>query len=492
MNPTDDASTALLTDLYQLTMACGYWRAGLAEREAVFHLHFRKNPFQGGYAVACGLHAAVDWLDRLRFTEGDRAFLATLTGNDGKALFPADFLEWLGRMPLALDVCAVPEGTAVFAHEPLMRVQGPLLQCQIVETALLNLLNFQTLVATKAARVCAAAEGDQVLEFGLRRAQGVDGSLAASYAAYVGGCHATSNVLAGRRFGVPVRGTHAHAWVMAFGDEREAFREYARTLPNNCVFLVDTFDTLQGVRHACEVGAWLKEQGHRLGGIRLDSGDLAYLSVEARKILDAHGFADAAIVASNDLDERLIQSLKQQGAAITVWGVGTRLVTAYDQPALGGVYKLSAIRDEKGAWQHRIKLSEQAAKVSTPGLHQVRRFTRDGGFVADMIIDESAPDGPSRTMVDPLDPTRRRTFDASLAHEDLLVPIYKDGRRVYELPSIHDARARAASQVASLHPSIRRFDHPHGYPVGLEQGLHALRTRLVLEARGHVDPVTPG
>jgi len=326
-----------------------------------------------------------------------------------------------------------------------------------------------------------------VLEFGLRRAQGMDGSLAASYAAYVGGCHATSNVLAGKRFGVPVRGTHAHAWVMAFGDEREAFREYARTLPNNCVFLVDTFDTLQGVRHACEVGAWLKEQGHKLGGIRLDSGDLAFLSVEARKILDEHGFTDAAIVASNDLDERLIQSLKQQGAAITVWGVGTKLVTAYDQPALGGVYKLSAIRDEHGAWQHRIKLSEQAAKVSTPGIHQVRRFSADGVFTGDMIVDESAATSPSRTMVDPLDPTRRRTFAAGVAHEDLLVPIYEGGKRVYETPTIHEARERAVTQVASLHPGIRRFDHPHGYPVGLEQGLHALRTRLVLEARGHAD-----
>lgn len=485
MNPTDDASTALLTDLYQLTMACGYWRSGIADREAVFHLHFRKNPFQGGYAVACGLRAAVDWLDSLRFSAGDLAYLRTLTGNDGKGLFPEEFLAYLGAMEFALDVDAVPEGTVVFAHEPLMRVQGPLLQCQIVETALLNLLNFHTLVATKAARVCAAASGDTVLEFGLRRAQGIDGSLAASYAAYVGGVHATSNVLAGRRYGIPARGTHAHAWVMAFGDELHAFREYARTLPNNCVFLVDTFDTLQGVRHACEVGAWLKSQGHKLGGIRLDSGDLAYLSVEARKILDAAGFADAAIVASNDLDERLIQSLKQQGAAITVWGVGTKLVTAYDQPALGGVYKLSAIRDEAGAWQHRIKLSEQAGKISTPGIHQVRRFLQDGLFVGDMIYDLSAGAEPSRTMVDPLDPTRQRGFAAGLAHVDLLVPVYRGGEKVYSSPTVHESRARTAAQVASLHPTTRRFDNPHSYPVGLEQGLHALRTRLVLEARGH-------
>lgn len=485
MNPTDDDSTALLTDLYQLTMACGYWRSGIAEREAVFHLHFRKNPFEGGYAVACGLHAAIAWLDRLRFSPGDLAYLGTLQGNDGGALFPGEFLAWLGRMELALDVDAAPEGTAVFAHEPLLRVRGPLLQCQLVETALLNLLNFQTLVATKASRVCAAAQGDTVLEFGLRRAQGADGSLAASYAAYVGGVHATSNVLAGRRFDIPARGTHAHAWVMAFGDELRSFREYALSLPNNCVFLVDTFDTLQGVRHACEVGAWLAEHGHRLGGVRLDSGDLAYLSVEARKILDAHGFTDAAVVASNDLDERLIQSLKLQCAAITVWGVGTKLVTAYDQPALGGVYKLSAIRDPGGAWQHRIKLSEQAAKISTPGIHQVRRFVQDGLFVGDMIYDLSEGSEPSRTMIDPLDPTRRRSFADGLTHLDLLVPIYRAGRKVYAQPTIHEARDRAREQVASLHPTTRRFDNPHAYPVGLERSLHALRTRLVLEARGH-------
>ena len=484
MNPTDDASTALLTDLYQLTMACGYWRSGIADREAVFHLHFRKNPFQGGYAVACGLHAAIEWLDRLRFSAGDLAYLRSLQGNDGAALFPEEFLAWLGEMRLGLDVDAAPEGSVVFAHEPLLRVQGPLLQCQLVETALLNLLNVQTLVATKAARVCAAAQGDTVLEFGLRRAQGIDGSLAASYAAYIGGVHATSNVLAGRRFGIPARGTHAHAWVMAFGDELEAFRAYARALPNNCVFLVDTFDTLQGVRHACEVGAWLQQQGHRLGGIRLDSGDLAYLSIEARKILDAHGFPEAAIVASNDLDERLIESLKHQGAAITVWGVGTKLVTAYDQPALGGVYKLSAIRDGAGAWQHRIKLSEQAAKISTPGVHQVRRFLQDGVFVGDMIYDLSAGAEPSRTMVDPLDATRQRTFADDLEHLDLLVPVYRGGRKVYDQPTALDARERARAQVASLHPTTRRFDNPHAYPVGLEHSLHALRTRLVREARG--------
>ncbi len=478
---------SLLTDLYQLTMAYGYWKTGAHTREAVFHLHFRKQPFGGGYAIACGLGAAVDWLSSLRFTEDDTAYLATLTGNDGAALFEEGFLAYLRAMRFECDIDAVPEGTAVFAQEPLVRVQGPLIQCQLVETALLDLINFQTLVATKAARVCAAAQGDAVLEFGLRRAQGIDGGLTASRAAYVGGCSATSNVLAGRLFGIPVKGTHAHSWVMSFGDELASFRAYASAMPNNCVFLVDTFDTLQGVRNAVTVGNELRAMGHELAGIRLDSGDLAYLSIEARKILDAGGFPEAAIVASNDLDERLITSLKLQGATINVWGVGTRLVTAYDQPALGGVYKLAAVRDPGGPWQYRIKLSEQAAKISTPGVQQVRRYTHEGMFVADMIYD-AAGAVTTHTLIDPLDPTRQRTFAADAPHEDLLVPVFRKGELVGPLPTLHASRARTAAQVAALHPGIRRFDNPHQYPVGLEKHLHDLRTRLVLDARGLTHP----
>ncbi len=474
----------LLTDLYQLTMAQGYWRSGHTEREAVFHLYFRKLPFQGGYAVACGLGAVIDWIASLRFTPDDLAYLATLRGNDGTALFAPDFLAYLGAMEMRLDVDAIPEGTLAFAQEPLVRVQGPLIQCQLVETALLTMVNFQTLIATKAARICEAARGDEVLEFGLRRAQGPDGGLSASRAAYVGGVGATSNVLAGRLFGIPVKGTHAHSWVMSFGDEMEAFRAYAEALPNNCVFLVDTFDTLEGVRRAAEMGRWLKARGHRLAGVRLDSGDLAYLSIEARKILDQHGLTDAAVVASNDLDEHLVTSLKHQGAAITVWGIGTRLVTAADQPALGGVYKLSAVRDPGGPWQHRVKVSEQPIKTSTPGIHQVRRFVRDGVFVADMIWDASAEVPPGPTMVDPFDTTRRRSFGGELSHHDLLVPVFRRGALVYARPTLTETRAHCRAQVASLHPSVRRLDHPHEYPVGLEASLHALRTRLVLEARG--------
>ncbi len=304
-------------------------------------------------------------------------------------------------MQLKIDIDAMPEGTVAFPHEPLLRVRGPIIECQILETALLNILNFQTLIATKASRVVHAAQGDQVLEFGLRRAQGIDGALAASRAAYIGGCHATSNVLAGKLFGIPVRGTHAHSWVMSFENELEAFAAYAQAMPNNCVFLVDTYDTLEGVRNAIRIGNVLRDSGHRMVGIRLDSGDLAQLSVDARKLLDEAGFTDASIVASNDLDEKLIESLKHQGAKISIWGVGTKLVTAYDQPALGGVYKLGAIQDSDGRWVPKIKLSEQLIKTSTPGILQVRRYFHQGCMAADRIwneLEEPTPEAGSSTL----------------------------------------------------------------------------------------------
>ncbi|HEX8833371.1 MAG TPA: nicotinate phosphoribosyltransferase, partial [Abditibacteriaceae bacterium] len=374
----NNSNLALLTDLYQLTMAYGYWKNRVADREAVFHLTFRKNPFAGGFSIACGLQPALEYLQNLKFDETDLEYLATLRGNDQKLLFDRAFLDYLRDMEWQIDVDAIEEGTVVFPHEPLMRVQGPMLQCQLVETALLNILNFQTLIATKAARVCLAARGEDVLEFGSRRAQGIDGALSASRAAYIGGCAATSNVLAGKLFDIPVKGTHAHSWVMLFDDELESFKAYAKAMPNNCVFLVDTYNTLDGVRHAVQVGQWLRPLGHRLAGIRLDSGDLAYLSIEARRILDEAGFTEVPIVASNDLDEHLIASLKEQGARIAVWGVGTRLVTGGDQAALGGVYKLSAVREGDG-WKTKIKLSEQAIKVSNPGIQQVRRYADERG-----------------------------------------------------------------------------------------------------------------
>jgi nicotinate phosphoribosyltransferase len=479
-------SLSLLTDLYQLTMAYGYWKLGAPDREAVFSLSFRNNPFHSGYAIACGLHDAIDYLQHLRFDADDLEYLSTLKGNDARPLFDRGFLDYLKDFKFTCDVDAVPEGTAVFAHEPLVRVRGPILQAQIVETTLLNLLNFQTLVATKAARICWAAKGDPVIEFGLRRAQGVDGGVTASRAAYVGGCAGTSNVLAGKLFGIPVRGTHAHSWVMSFDTELEAFAAYASAMPNNCVFLVDTYNTLEGVRHAVQVGKKLRDEGHELVGIRLDSGDLAYLSIEARKILDAGGFPKAAILASNDLDETIIASLKdQQGAKIDTWGVGTKLATAYDQPALGGVYKLTAVRDDAGLWQPKIKVSEQAAKITTPGILQVRRYTgSDGLFIADAIYDELANIGEPATIIDPSDPTRRRTLEAGTQHEDLLVPILRQGNLVYDLPDLPNIQRRTREQLSRLHPSILRFINPHTYPVGLERKLYDLRTDLILKARG--------
>jgi nicotinate phosphoribosyltransferase len=475
------ADGPLLTDLYQLTMAYGYWKSGTAEQEAVFHGFFRKAPFGGGFAIAAGLGPILDWLRGWRFAAEDLAYLATLTGRDGKPLFERGFLDYLRDLRLTVDLDAIPEGTAVFPHEPLVRVRGPILQGQLLETALLTLMNFNTLIATKAARMRLAAGGDPVLEFGLRRAQGADGGIAASRAAHVGGCDATSNVIAGQRFAIPVRGTHAHSWVMGFDSELEAFRAYAAAMPNNCVFLVDTYDTLQGVRHAITVGKWLRERGHDLVGVRLDSGDLAWLSIEARKLLDEAGFPGAVIVASNDLDERLILSLKDQGARINVWGVGTKLVTAYDQPALGGVYKLGAIRQD-GAWKPRLKLSEQRIKVSNPGIQQVRRFSRDGAFVADAIHDTELGIGDPCTIVDPIDPDRHKVV-AGAAHEDLLVPALRAGRAVYAVPPLAESRARTLDQLARLPAGCKRFDNPHQHPVGLELKLHERKEAMIRAAR---------
>jgi nicotinate phosphoribosyltransferase len=322
-----------------------------------------------------------------------------------------------------------------------------------------------------------------VIEFGLRRAQGIDGGVSASRAAYVGGCAATSNLLAGRLYDIPVRGTHAHSWVMCFEDEPAAFQAYAEAMPNNCVFLVDTYDTLEGVRHAAKVGCWLRDRGHKMLGIRLDSGDLAYLSIEARKILDAAGLTDAAILASNDLDEHIITSLKQQGATISAWGVGTRLATSCDTPALGNVYKLSAIRKPGGEWEDRIKISEQMGKASIPGILQVRRYRDAEFFAGDAIYDERHPLAGGCTIVDPRDPTRRKIVFAGTESEDLLVPIFRNGKRVYQPPTLEETRRRVRDQLSRLHEGIRRFVHPHAYPAGLEAGLHQRRMAQILELR---------
>jgi nicotinate phosphoribosyltransferase len=482
-NP-DEFSAALLTDLYELTMASAYWKSGVFTKEAAFHLYFRRHPFQGGFTIACGLENIIRLVENFRFHPNDLEYLGGLEGADRSPLFDREFLAHLSTLRFTCDIDAIPEGTVVFPNEPLLRITGPIIECQLLETAFLTLINFETLIATKAARICLAAEGDPVIEFGLRRAQGIDGGVTASRAAFIGGCAGTSNVLAGKIYGIPVKGTHAHSWVMAFDSELESFRAYAKALPNNCVFLVDTYDTLQGVRNAIEVGQWLRSQGHKLLGIRLDSGDLAYLSIEARKLLDEAGFQDTSILASNDLDEQVIASLKIQGAMIDSWGVGTRLATAYDQPALGGVYKLSAIREPGSPWRQKVKISEQAIKVSTPGLQQVRRFEQNEEFIGDVVFDQSGPVPGRFVAVDPLDPTRRKILPSEALFRDLLVPVFRKGVRVYEPPSLSDSQARSKQELAGFHPGIKRFLNPHQYPVGLEQSLHELRTKLILESRG--------
>lgn len=477
-------SLALLTDLYQLTMACGYWKTGHSEREAVFHLTYRRPPFGGGYAIAAGIAPALAFLQRLVFTDDDLAYLATLVDATGAPLFPSGFLDYLRELRFGCTVDAVPEGSLVFPHEPIVRVTGPIAHAQIVETALLTLVNFQSLIATKAARVCEAARGAAVIEFGLRRAQGIDGGVGAARAAYIGGCAATSNVLAGKLLGIPVRGTHAHSWVMFYGDELAAFRAYADALPGNCVFLVDTYDTLDGVAHAIEVGRELRASGHPLGGIRLDSGDLAHLSIEARKLLDAAGFTDAKIVASNDLDEHLIASLVAQGARIDTYGVGTRLVTGFDQPALGGVYKLGASRGDDGQWHDTIKLSEQPSKTSNPGTLQVRRLRRRGELVADVVYDARVGySGPGLYDIeDPARPVFAPTFDAE---EDLLVTMLDRGRLVRPPDDLGTARARARAELAQLSPRTRRFLNPQPYVVGLDHHVHTRKQALIAAARRH-------
>ncbi len=478
-------SLALHTDLYQLTMAQGYWKVGALDWGSVFHHFFRRQPFGGGYTIACGLETLADFVDRFRFEPDDLEYLGSVEGNDGEPMFAAEFLEYLGGMTFDFDIDAVPEGTLVFPHEPLVRVRGPLIQCQLLETPLLNLVNYQSLIATKASRIAAAAQGDPVLEFGLRRAHGLDGGLSEARAAYVGGCTGTSNVLAGKHFGIPIKGTHAHSWVMAFASELESFEAYAEAMPNNCVFLVDTYDSLDGVRHAIEVGEKLRERGYEMAGVRLDSGDLAALSIEARELLDEAGFPGAAIVASNDLDEHRIAELKERGAAIGLWGVGTRLATAHDDPHLTGVYKLSAVKRGSEGWDHQIKLSEQPEKSSNPGIQQIRRFHHPdtGRFLGDMIWDEDRGIREPAEGVDVQALDRAVTFETGTPHEDLLRPLFREGELVAELPPLSEIRERALSQLERLGPEHRKLAAPDRYPVGLEQRLWDLKQELARELK---------
>jgi nicotinate phosphoribosyltransferase len=473
------SSLSLLTDLYQLTMGYGYFKKGMAEKEAVFHLFFRKNPFKGNYTISSGLHDVIAYLKQFQFREDDIAYLRTLKGADDKELFSEDYLHYLNELRFSCDIHAVPEGRVVFPHEPLIRIKGPLLQAQLLETALLNIVNFQSLIATKASRICYAAQGEPVLEFGMRRSQGIDGALSASRSAYIGGAVSTSNVLAGKIYGIPLKGTHAHSWIMSFPTEPEAFDAFSETMPNNCVFLVDTYDTIQGIKNAIEVGKKLLSKGHRILGIRLDSGDLANLSITGRKLLDEAGFTDASIVASNDLDEYTIEELKSQGAKIDVWGVGTRLVTAYDQPALGGVYKVSAVQ-EKDSWAYKIKFSEDAIKISNPGVLQVRRYFDQTNLKGDVIYNVEDHENQTHFSGMAMDGKTQKSVANNLKYEELLVPVFSQGKCVYKEPSIQESRECAQRDLKLLlkvHQELRQSQTP--YEVFLESKLFELKKSLM-------------
>lgn len=460
----DDPSTsALLTDQYELVMAHGYWEIGHAEQEAVFYLGYRNNPFNSDYTVFCGLSDVIHYLSHFRFSESDIAYLRTLTRQDGFPQFSDDFLTYLAELKFSCTVDAAPEGTVMFAKEPLLRIQGPLLQCQLLETALINLTNFATLTATKASLICEAANQDPVVEFGLRRSQGPNGGLTASRAAYIGGCSSTSNVLAGKRFGIPIKGTLAHSWVMSFQDELASFRAFAQIHQENTTLLVDTYDTHNGVNNALIVGRELREQGLDLFAIRLDSGDLATLSREARQMLDEAGFTETKIMASGDLDEHIITKLKQNGAKIDVWGVGTKLSTCYDQPALNMVFKLCAIKPmeaTKHKWAYKLKISDQPQKTTMAGIPQIRRYYAGQSFFEDVIfdvemgIDDSLPNGSDQS-------------------EDVLVRIFDQGKLVYQQPTIDELKTRARHQVQAFRSAQKPMT------VSMEETLQELQQHLL-------------
>ena len=461
----------LLTDLYQLTMLAGYLEKEIADKPAVFDLYFRTNPFQGGYAVFAGLATALDYLENLAFAPKELEYLA------GLKFFKPRFIDFLRAFRFRGRVTAVPEGTLVFAHEPLLTVEGTLAEAQFVETALLNIINFQTLTATKAARICQAARGSEVMEFGLRRSQGPDGALSASRAAFIGGCVGTSNVLAGMLYGLPLRGTHAHSWVQAFPDELTAFRAYADTFPDSTILLVDTYDTLKsGVTNAITVGHELQEKGLRLRGIRIDSGDLAYLSREARRMLDEAGLGYVRIVASNDLDEHIIESVCNERGLVDVYGVGTNLVTCAGAGggALGGVYKLVSI---DGA--PKMKSTSEVAKATLPGRKRLFRIlTADGNMVQDVVClhDDSLIGG--ETVSDPANPLQHTRLPDEFGLADIRQVVMENGRRTMAEEPLVVMAQRCRDGIANLPPGCARLVNPHRYKVSITERLNGLRETL--------------
>jgi nicotinate phosphoribosyltransferase len=469
---------ALLTDLYQLTMAAGYLNRGKWAEPATFDLYYRHNPFRGGYAIAAGLESAIQAVMSVRFGAEDIAFLRSVRASSGGPVFAEEFLEFLSGFRFGGNIRAIPEGTVVFPNEPLAQVSGRLIECQMVETILLCHINYQTLVATKAARLWEASNHGIVIEFGLRRAQGPDGALSACRASFIGGAEGTSNVLGAASFGMPVRGTHAHSWVQAFPSELDAFRSYALAFPSDCVLLVDTYDVLStGVPNAITVGKELEQLGHRLSGIRIDSGDLAFLSRAARQMLNQAGLSYVKIIASNDLDEYLIADILAQGGKIDIWGVGTNLVTAGGEggSALGGVYKLV---EHNGL--PKIKLSSNPEKMTNPGAKKVIRFYDDIGMIeADALARQSETvDQNEVLIVDPINPLRRKKIHSHQRCE-LLRDIVAEGRIVYQFPSLEAVRRRRGDQLLHLHESYRRLRNAHEYKVGLTYALWQQKEQML-------------
>lgn len=471
----------LLTDLYQLTMMQGYFENDVNNHEVVFDLFYRNNPSGNGYAICCGLEQAIDYIKNLHFTDGDIEYLDSLN------IFSKAFLEYLRSFKFTGDIDAIPEGTVVQPNEPLMRVKAPIFEAQFIETTLLNIINHQSLIATKAARVVRAAEEDTVLEFGLRRAQGPDAGIYGARAAVIGGCHATSNVLTGQMFNVPVAGTHAHSWVMSFDHEIDAFRAYAKLFPNKCILLVDTYDTLgQGVPNAIQVFDEMKAAGISMDsyGIRLDSGDLAYLSKQARRMLDDAGHEDAVISASCDLDEYLIADLKRQGAEISLWGVGTKLITSDDCPSFGGIYKLAAERKTGGEFIPKIKISDNPEKVTNPGIKKVLRIydKTTGKLKVDLIaLEEEIIDTNQDLVVrDPKARWKKMKLKAGqYTVRELLVPIFREGKCVYESPQVMDIRSYAKEELETLWDEYKRLINPASMPVDLSDDLYYLKERML-------------
>ena len=470
----------LLTDLYELTMMQGYFERGDSET-VVFDMFFRSNPNQNGYSIAAGLEQVIDYIKGLNFTYDDVSYLRSLK------IFSDDFLHYLSGFHFSGDIYAIPEGTVVFPKEPLIKVVAPIMEAQLIETAILNIINHQSLIATKAARVVHAAAGDGVMEFGLRRAQGPDAGLYGARAAMIGGCIATSNVLAGELFDVPVRGTHAHSWVMSFPDEYTAFKTYANLYPNACTLLVDTYDTIKsGVPNAIKVFTEMREAGIELRnyGIRLDSGDLAYLSKKARKMLDEAGFENAVISASNDLDEHLIHSLKVQGAKITSWGVGTHLITSKDCPSFGGVYKLAAIKQEDGRFESKIKLSENTEKITNPGNKTIYRIydKETGKMRADLICfaDEVFDENEDLMLFDPNATWKKTLLEAgTYTMRELLKPVFIKGECFYESPSVMEIATYCKEEKDTLWDETKRLANPHRVYVDLSQKLYDEKQRLL-------------